>query len=437
MVKDADIQMRKRNMKLFPAYKKLAWDYLFYYSIDFLFLTQIKNISAADVVLANSIKALFGIFLQIPANIIVEFLGRKNSIILGNILNCTYMVVFMMTGNLFDLVIAKFISSLAFSIKGIAEPSLLNTSIPPSKYKSNIFSKINSRGASGYYLLGAISKIIAGFLFEINGYLPAICSLLVLIFVTIISMFFIEPIKNNKKVNKEASITKQIKEIGEGFKFIIQSARLKALILAASLIVSLLSILLSYQTNLMQEIGIPAFLIGIIAAILSIASAYASKKQKEFNNKFKNKSIILIALMASISTIIAGILGLKAKQFPILVLLIVFAFVISKFAHGMYYTIIDKYFRNFTNKDIDTKIFAVQNLFVNIVSALTGIMASFLLNKMSITYCMIIVGVAFTIIYILMGKYMKTRVGLKPEEYSKYERKYDELKADKVAEGEK
>ena len=28
---------------------------------------------------------------------------------------------------------------------------------------------------------------------------------------------------------------------------------------------------------------------------------------------------------------------------------------------------------------------------------------------------------------IIMDKYMKTRVGLKPEEYSKEERKYDEL----------
>ena len=111
-----------------------------------------------------------------------------------------------------------------------------------------------------------------------------------------------------------------------------------------------------------------------------------------------------------------------------MLLLIVLAFIISKFAHGMYYTIIDKCLRNFTNKDIDTKIFAVQKLFANSVSALTGIIASFLLNKMSITYCMIIVGVVFTIIYILMGKYMKTRVGLKPEEYSKNERKYDELK---------
>ena len=27
-----------------------------------------------------------------------------------------------------------------------------------------------------------------------------------------------------------------------------------------------------------------------------------------------------------------------------------------------------------------------------------------------------------------MQKYMKSRVGLKPEEYSEYERKYDELK---------
>ncbi len=370
MSKDTDIQMRKRNMKLFPTYKKIAWDYLFYYSIDFLFLTQIKHISPADVVLASSIKSLFGIFIQIPANVIVEFLGRKNSIILGNILNCLYMVIFMMTGNLFDLIIAKFISSLASSIKDIAEPSLLNTSIPPSKYKSNIFAKINAKGASGYYILGAITKIIAGFLFEINGYLPMICSLLSLIIVTIISIFFIEPVKKQKSINKETSIMEQLKDIKEGFTFILKSERLKALILSASFILSLLSILVNYQTNLMQEIGTPAFLIGIISAILSISSSYASKKQDKFNSKFKNKSIILMALMASISTIIAGMLGLKAKQIPILLLLIVLAFAISKFAHGMYYTIMDRYFRNFTNKDIDTKIFAVKNLFVNIVSAI-------------------------------------------------------------------
>lgn len=426
--KEETQNMRKQNMRIFPTYKKIAWDYLFYYTIDFLFLTQIKNMSAADVVLASSIKALFGIFLQIPANIIVEFLGRKNSIILGNILNCLYMVMFMMTGNLFDLILAKFVSSLAFSIKDIAEPSLLNASIPPSKYKGNIFAKINAKGASGYYIMGATSKFIAGFLFEINGYLPIIFSLIMLIIVSVISMCYIEPIKKQKKTNRENTIKKQLKDIEEGFKFVLKSERLKALILAASLIASLLSILLNYQTSLLQDINVPAYIIGFISAGLSLVSAYASRKQKAFHNKFRNKSIIVISLMASVSTIVAGIMGLNEKQSVIFLVIIVLSYAIAKFAHGMYYTIMDRYFRNFTNKDIDTKVFAVKNLFVNLTSAIMGIMASFLLDKMKTAYCMIIVGVIFTILYILTEKYMKTRVGLKPEEYSKEERRYDELK---------
>lgn len=431
MIKDIDIQMRKRNMKLFPTYKKLAWDYLFYYSIDFLFLTQIKNISAADVVLANSIKFLFGIFLQIPANIIVELLGRKNSIILGNILNCFYLLIFMMTGNLFDLILAKFISSLAVSMKEIAEPGLLNASIPPSKYKSQIFAKINSKGASGFYILSAISKIIGGFLFEINGYIPMILCLITLIIVSMISMLYIEPVKKgNNKSNTTNTIKKQIEDIQDGFKFILKSERLKALILSASLIASFLSILTNYRTSLLQDIGTPAYIISLVAAMYSASSALGAKRQNEFNNKFKNKSIIVIALMVSISAIIGGLLGLKTKQFPIFTIFIILSFLIGKFAHGIFYTIMDRYFRNFTNKDIDTKIFAVKNLFVNLVSGIMGIMASFLLNKMSTAYCMIIVGAIFTIMYILTGKYMKARVGLKPEEYSKQERKYDELKCD-------
>lgn len=418
----------KKEYEIFPTYKKLANSYLFYYTIDFLFLTQIKNISAADVVLSTSIKSLFGIFLQIPANIIVEFLGRKNSIILGNILNCVYMVMFMMTGDLLDLILAKFVSSLAGAIKDIAEPSLLNASIPPSKYKSNIFAKINAKGTTGYYIIGALSRVIAGFLFEINGYLPIICSLIVLVIVSLISMCYIEPIKKVKNKNNELKIRKQLKDIEQGFKFIIKSERLKALIVSTALIASLLNILLDYQTSLWQEVKVPAYLIGFIAAIISLSSAYASKKQQVFHNKFRNKTIVITALMASISTIIAGVAGLKAEQISILLVVIGLSFVVARFAHGMFYTIIDRYFRNFTNKDIDTKIFAVKNLFVNLVSAIMGIMASFLLDKMTTAYCMIIVGVVFTIIYILMEKYMKTRVGLKPEEYSKQERKYDELK---------
>ena len=41
------------NMKLFPIYKMFAWDLLFYYAISFLFLTNVKSLSASEVVLVD------------------------------------------------------------------------------------------------------------------------------------------------------------------------------------------------------------------------------------------------------------------------------------------------------------------------------------------------------------------------------------------------
>ena len=419
--------MRKTNMRIFPTYKRLAWDYLFFYTIDFLFLTQIKGISASDVMLKSTFYAFFSIALQIPANIIVEFLGRKNSVILGNILSCLYMVMIMMSGSLFDLIIAEFFSSMSFTIKNVAEPSLLNESIPPSRYKSQIYSKISAKGASGYYVFNSISKIIAGALFTINGYIPVVLSLAILIIATILSIGFIEPIKKKKKGNAVFMYKTEMRNVKEGFTFVLKSERLKALILCASLIYALLSILQTYHVSLQEDIGLSSFVIGIIAAIGGLASSYASKTQAQFHNKFRNQSLFTICMILSISTIIAGLFGLGAEQYVFLLLVVILSFFIYNFGMGMFHTIIDKYLRNFSNEKIDTKIFAAYNLFRSVFRMLAGLLASFLLDKMATVYCMIIIGVLFTIIYILLGKYMKTRVGLKPEEYSDEERKYDEL----------
>lgn len=231
------IQMRKRNMKLFPTYKKLAWDYIFFYTINFLFLTQIKGINPADIVLIDSFYYLFATVAQIPATFIIEFLGRKNSIIFANVLNCLYMMVIIFSKNLFNLIIAECLSSLAFAIKESSEPSLLNESIPPTKKKSQIFAKINEKGMSSYYTINGISTVLAGFLYEINPYIPISLSLLTLIIVTLLSTLFIEPVTKKKK--KKISIN-QIGEIKEAFKFVLKSERVKSLILFAVVMTGLL-----------------------------------------------------------------------------------------------------------------------------------------------------------------------------------------------------
>ena len=51
---------------------------------------------------------------------------------------------------------------------------------------------------------------------------------------------------------------------------------------------------------------------------------------------------------------------------------------------------------------------------------------------MSTAYSMTVVGIISIIITIMLSKYMKTRVGLNPNEYSKEELKYDELKIEEL-----
>ena len=422
------IQMRKRNMKLFPTYKTLSWDYIFFYTIHFLFLTQVKNINPADVVLIDSFYYLFAIFAQIPSTFIIEFLGRKNSLILGNVLGCVYILLIIFSKNIFYLAIAELINSISFAIKESAEPSILNESIPPTKNKSKIFAKLNEKGMANYHIVNAISMVIAGILYEINPYAPFILSLLLFTIVTLLSMLFIEPVSQNKKdqPQKIKSIN-QIKELKNAFKFVLKSERIKGLILYSIIIVAIISILNNYEISMLEDLNISASYMGILFAILGIISGLSAKKQEQFHNKYKNKSLSILGFLLIGSTILSGISGIIAKQIPIALVFIIIFYIVKYATSSMYYILIDKYLSNFTNEKIDTKIFTANNFLKSITSAIFGIFAAFLLDRMETAYCMVILGIIFFIIMILVSKFMKSRVGLKPDEYSKEEIKYDKM----------
>ena len=219
----------------------------------------------------------------------------------------------------------------------------------------------------------------------------------------------------------------QIKDIKQGFTFILKSERLKALILCAALVDALIWLLMTYHVSLQEELKVSSVIIGIVAAVGAFISAYASRKQNQFHIKYRNKSLYIISLLVSISTIVTGIFGIKAKGNIFLLLLVILAFLLYSFCVGIFNTIIDRYLRNFANQSIDTKIFSAKTLFRSVFRMITSLFAAFLLTKTTTAYCMIILGVIFTIIYVLVGKYMESRVGLKPEEYSSIEKKYDEM----------
>ena len=160
---------KAKNVKLFPKYRQISRDFLFFYTINILFLTQVKNVSPANIVLIDTFYSLFVVIAQVPASFIVDKIGRRKGMILGNILNCIYLILIITSKNLYSLILAEITSSIGFSWKDIAEPAILNESIDLQKEeKSKNFARIQAKAISGYYFFAAISIAISGFLFEIN-----------------------------------------------------------------------------------------------------------------------------------------------------------------------------------------------------------------------------------------------------------------------------
>ena len=361
------VNARKKNMKLYPLYRMWGVDIIFLYVIRMLFLTQIKGFSSQDVVFAISLYALFMVILQIPATILIKKIGYVRSAFLSNVCNIIYITLLIFCSNIIMLFFAEFISALTFAIKDVAEPSLINNSIPKTKKKGNIFSRLEGKGTSRYNFLNAIADVISGSVYLINPYLPLILAIVCSVIACIIILQF-EELSPKKKNEKEEHIVRDyISDLKISFKFILQSKRLRCLLLYSGLFWGLRCLVVSYKDSILVEIETSAVIIGIVSALLEISAAIAAKKQGKFHKKFRNKSLTYIAMSFALCTIFSGLMVILNAPFIIELIIIVLSFVIISADNVMSGILVNRYLANFSNPDILLKIYSANAISRNIL----------------------------------------------------------------------
>lgn len=411
---------RKQNMKIYSLYRAISLDLIFYYAIEFLFLTQVKHISSSDFVLSTSMYAIFMIIFQIPASTIIDKLGTRKCTIIANIFNTIFVILIMCCSNLATLILAQFVSALCFSLKDISDITLIKYSIPKTEKAGEIFSKLEGRGFKNYFVFNSISAMFAGFLYVINPYIPLILSLIIATISTIISFGFkdIEEIRENTvKVDTKT----YMKDLIKAMKLIINSQRLRSLFLYSGISWGTITLLDTYRTSLLVDIGTPEQIITIVAAIVGIASSIGSKEQLKFHNRFKNKSLTTILIVIIISTFIAGITGIINVSYNISLVIIAICFCAINFVKGISLVIIKRYLGNFADEKALTQIYAIDAISGNALRAIISFIGSYLLRITNTANSMIIIGIILTVTVLGLVSYMKTRLGLKPEEYNEKE----------------
>ena len=119
------INMRKQNIRLYSIYEVISIDLLFYYGIKILFLSQVKGISEANIVLASSVFALFSVLSQMLVVIFIDKFGAKNTLVTGNVLRVISVIMLVFCQNFVMYLIEEIMYAFAFALKHIAESTTL------------------------------------------------------------------------------------------------------------------------------------------------------------------------------------------------------------------------------------------------------------------------------------------------------------------------
>ena len=424
-----DIKEKQKNINLYPRYKMISWDLLFYYAIVFLFLTQTKGISAADVVLSEALYPVFKIIFLIPATIMIESLGKRNSLIIGNFFVVLAILAYIAADDLGLVILGQFLSAIGFIIKGVCESNILYESIEKDEKRGLKFAKIEGKGISYYYFLDALTSIASGFLFVINGYIPMFLCLATTIISTILSVKFRNVEENdnsNKKIRKKRIYT-ETRSLLRSFRLFTKSPRLKNLIFFGALVSAIFLSITMLRSSIMEDIGVPNGYFGVIFAVLELISAIAAKNENRFHKKFRNRTLTALAIPCVTSFVFIGVLCNLDLGYYFNLIIIMLAFIIQYVVRGPFNPIIRQYLNNFTTGRIRNKISSSYNLLENFLRFIITFAASMLLRVTNTTNTFLILGIVLGILVCLMLYHMRDKVGLKPEEYTEKDTKILDL----------
>ncbi len=136
---------RRKNAKLYPIYKMLSWDLLFYNSIEFLFFTITKGITATEFLIISGAFVFFKVLTFVPAVAVSDIFEKRKSMIAANFFVALHLLILLFCEGMLSILVAMFICALGFSIKAITDSNLLYDSVA-TKGGDGLYEKIEAQG---------------------------------------------------------------------------------------------------------------------------------------------------------------------------------------------------------------------------------------------------------------------------------------------------
>jgi hypothetical protein len=345
---------------------------------------------------------------------------------------CIFLLALIFGSNVYIILACTIFNAIGFNLKKMTESNILADSINMHEKNGRFFySTIYSTGYRNYLILDGITSFFTGLTFLVNGYLPIVISLALMVVATIVSFFFkpisddeIKKVSGEEKRKKKVSIFKEYKtefvKLFKDFKKIILSGRMRAFLLLVFLLSGLILGMYSVRETLLTDyFTVDATTFAIILSGWTLIGCFEDHVQEWLSKKFKNRTISFIAYTFLIITILAGVVCLSGLPLNAQLIACVVMFAGQYVLHSAYDVLMVSYSKNFTTKELRVKISACYEFVRNISSFLIAFLFSFLIRNVEIIPSILIIGVGFMVLLLLANIYINKHFGLKPSNYEK------------------
>ncbi len=177
-------------------FSSLTGDLVFWAIVDTLFVTLVKGLSATQFTLLSTIPAAVGILIQPYLLKMIHKIGNTASVRLGAF--ALFLSSILLTfGNTFGvLILGKLFQEIAFVVKNMEGIMLKNNLIYAGR--ENEYVAIRNRSNVAYAVITAVIALVAGYLFNINQYLPMFLNVVLCLLCFFLSLTMKDVTTNDK-----------------------------------------------------------------------------------------------------------------------------------------------------------------------------------------------------------------------------------------------
>ena len=276
--------------KVFPWYAGISRDLLFFWTIGTLFLAFVKGLEAYQIVFMFTFANIICVILQLPILKLIKKIGNTKSIRFGTFLMMIAAIFLTFGPNFYILIFGMTLYQLSAVFRNMENIAIKNNL--KAVGREDEFIKVYSLTNTIYATATTIIAFVAGFLFNLNNYLPMYFMIAFTVLGFILSWFIFdinERKPNEQKVNNKISI--KVTPI------------IILIFIVYGLVFGLISggytngkLLIQFEMDSVLQTSLVASYLAFIVAVSRIARVISNVTFNKIYNKLKDRVIILLSI---------------------------------------------------------------------------------------------------------------------------------------------